>query len=104
MKWVFVDSKTRKPRRSSSGKRFLLGELIGEETRISFSSDKSLDGLVGKIVDETLNTFVLHTGKGLRTIPKVSCTFSFPDAGVEVSGRLLLQRPEDRTKKLFGKL
>ncbi len=92
--------KTRETRLTAGQKNFLAGELIGERVEVKFASDAGLVGLRGKIVDETLNTFVLHTGKGLSTIPKVSCTFAFPDAGIEVAGELLLQRPEDRTKKL----
>ena len=97
-------SSTRKPRFKPAEKEFLLGELIGRRVRIAFASEKSLLGLEGSIQDESLNTFVLHTGKGIKRVPKTSCTFAFPDAGVTVEGRLLAHRPADRTKKLYNRI
>ena len=101
---VFVSSNTRKPRFKPAEKEFLLGELIGKRVRVAFASEKSLLGLEGLIADETLNTFVLHTGKGTKRVPKTSCTFAFPDAGLLVEGRLLMHRPEDRTKRLYNRI
>ena len=84
--------------------RFLLGELIGARVAVCRSSCRDLVGLEGRIEDETLNTFVLHTGKGLKRVPKRSCTFAFPDAGVEVDGSILAVRSEERTKRLSSLL
>ncbi len=101
---VFVSSKARKPRFKPAEKEFLLGELIGKRVKIAFSAEPSLMGLEGSIEDESLNTFVLHTGKGTKRVSKTSCTFAFPDAGVTVDGKLLLHRPQDRTKKLYNRI
>ena len=91
-------------RLSRQQKEFLLGELVGERVRIAFAADKGLVGLEGKIADETMNTLVLHTEKGLRRVPKNSCKFAFPDAGIEIEGAVLAHRPHERTKKLGQKL
>jgi len=79
---------------------FLAGELIGEKTSVVKSSSKGFQGLEGKIVDETRNTFVLETRRGRKTVPKKECVFLFPASGVKADGSLLVSRPEDRTKKI----
>ena len=79
---------------------FLAGELIGETAKVEWSSGKGFQGLEGKIMDETKNTFVLETVKGRKTVPKKECVFFFPARGVRAEGELLVSRPEDRTKKI----
>lgn len=85
---------------SQSGFEFLAGELVGERAKVEESSDKGFQGLEGKIVDETRNTFVFETRKGRKTVPKKECVFYFPSSGVSANGELLVSRPEDRTRKL----
>lgn len=80
---------------------FLAGELIGEQVVVEWSSDKGLAGLAGRIADESAGTFVLETPAGEKRVPKKACAFLFPGAGVRVEGKLLLMRPEERTKKLL---
>ncbi len=60
-------------------------------------------GLKGTVVDETRNIIVLDDGKKERKIPKSEVKFLFrlPTALVEVQGKLLVGRPEDRVKKRF---
>ncbi len=60
-------------------------------------------GLKGTVVDETRNIIVLDDGKKERKIPKSEAKFLFrlPTALVEVQGKLLVGRPEDRVKKRF---
>ncbi len=79
---------------------FLAGELIGERVKVELSSGKGFQGLEGKIVDETRNTFVLGTLEGRKTVPKKECVFFFPGSGVSADGKMLVSRPEDRTRKL----
>ena len=74
-------------------------ELIGLKTKVADSSNPSLAGLEGKIIDETKNLLILEA-KGLeKKVPKKDCTFSFPQYKVRIKGTVLLARPEDRTKK-----
>ncbi len=86
---------------SSQERLFLSGELIGEKVLVEWSSDKGLAGLAGRIVDETVGTFVLDTPSGEKRVPKKACAFFFPVAGIAVAGKLLAMRPEERTKKLL---
>lgn len=79
--------------------QFLAGEFIGRDLRVISSSGKDLANVSGKIVDETSNTFVVQTQNGKRSVPKNSCVFQIN--GVQVEGKSIIGRPEDRTKKFL---
>ncbi|MBU1197487.1 ribonuclease P protein subunit [Candidatus Micrarchaeota archaeon] len=85
-------------------KAFLLSEFIGEMVRVQTSSCRDLQGVEGLILDETKYTFLLHTSKKRKRVPKAGNTFYFPERKVEAKGSLLLYRPEDRTKLLGRRL
>ena len=77
-------------------------ELIGLEARITKAVDPKKIGFAGKIVDETQKTLLIRTPQGEKQIAKKECSFEFiiPNGQrVEVDGRLLVGRPEDRMKK-----
>ena len=77
-------------------------EFIGTQARIAQSAHLGYIGLAGPVIAETRNTLTLvHQGqpksviKGLATFD-----FSFDDGTtVEVDGKLLVGRSEDRLKK-----
>lgn len=97
-----------------------LHELIGLNVKITNSSSRELIGLEGKVVDETKNLLVIETEKKekkirlpthrqssfqnvrLLKIPKISSTFLFTlenGEKVELKGKEIAFRPEERTKK-----
>ena len=82
-------------------------EFIGTEVRVARSSHDGNVGISGKVISETRNTFgILHDGKR-KTLTKDSSIFhfKFPDQTiVEINGRLLTGRPEDRLKKSLRRL
>lgn len=81
-------------------------ELIGLKTRIEKSTDNTQKGLSGTVVDETYNTLKIETKDSEKTLIKENCIFIFtlPDkTKVQVDGKLLVSRPEDRIKKKFPK-
>jgi len=81
-------------------------ELIGLKVRIKKSKNPSQVGLKGRVVWETYRTLHVETEKGEKIIPKDVAVFVFtlPDGvKVEVDGKLLVGRPEDRIKKKFPK-
>ena len=85
-------------------KNLVRHELIGLEVKIKDSTDPTQKGLKGRVVDETQRTFVIETRKGEKIIPKANCIFIFTlpnKTKVEVDGKLLVSRPEDRIKKRF---
>lgn len=81
-------------------------ELIGLDARVVRGSDPSIEGLGGRIVDETMNTIEIETKGGIKTLDKKSVVLAiqFPDGEYEVPGREILQRPEERLKKLWTKV
>ena len=75
-------------------------ELIGLAVVVRRSTDPSLVGLRGRVVDETRNTFIVETAKGEKRVQKKGAEFAFGAEGVRVLGDEILFRPEDRIKKV----
>ena len=82
-------------------------EFIGTEGKIAKSQHADYVGIHGKAIDETKNTFTnLHKGQAKRVI-KHSAVFNFKFSDgtiVEIDGKLLVGRPEDRLKKTVKRL
>jgi ribonuclease P protein subunit POP4 len=81
-------------------------ELIGLGVLVEESHNPCLIGLSGKVVDETRNTFLLETERGMRRIPKsnTSLIFTLPDGRkVRVAGSILISQPENRINKRMHK-
>ncbi|AGN17150.1 MAG: ribonuclease P protein component 1 [Methanobrevibacter boviskoreani] len=91
-----------------TSKNLVYHELIGLHVEVSYSSTKSLIGLNGKVIDETKKTLTIETSDNCeKLLPKDVSIFQFkiPDGTwVEVDGRILLSRPEDRIKKRYKKI
>ena len=79
----------------------LMSELIGEQVEVTKSIRKELEGVKGKIIDETLNMFIIEKNSKEIKIPKELCWFKIK--GIEVNGKDLLFRPEERIKKYWRK-
>lgn len=94
------------PRLSGAAKAVARGELIFLPVEVVQASDAGLVGLQGTVVDETLHTLTVRVGDpgGRRVqVPKAGCTFrlTLPEGGtVDVEGRAIAFRSEDRTKKV----
>ncbi|MBU0898843.1 MAG: ribonuclease P protein component 1 [Nanoarchaeota archaeon] len=82
-------------------------ELIGLHVKIIDSTDPSVIGMEGRVVDETRNTFIIEKEDGnTKTVVKENCVFSFEyETGkcVKVDGKILVARSEDRLKKKVKK-
>ena len=77
-------------------------EFVGKEVKIFRSSNPSHLGLKGRIIDETRNTFGIIDREKEKTIPKKTSIFHFRmDDGttIEIDGKILIGRPEERLKK-----
>jgi ribonuclease P protein subunit POP4 len=82
-------------------------EFIGTEAKVARSTHPGYIGISGKIVDETRNTFTLMDESKRKIVAKDSTIFHlrFPDGTtVEMIGRLLTGRPEDRVKRSIRRL
>lgn len=71
-------------------------ELIGLNVKVEEHSDENIEGLKGKVVDETRNMLVIDGKK----VSKKEAVFVFElgDEKVEIDGELIQKRPEDRVK------
>lgn len=82
-------------------------EFIGTQAEVAKSKHRDYAGVSGKIMDETRNTFTILSNGIRKAIVKESAVFhfTFPDRTVvEINGRLLVGRPEDRLKKHIRRL
>ncbi|MEM2785057.1 MAG: ribonuclease P protein subunit [Candidatus Nitrosotenuis sp.] len=75
-------------------------ELIGLQTQVVNSTNKTIVGLTGKIVDETKFMFTLQTIHGLKMIPKQHSIWKFTlnEQELLIDGNIIAKRPEDRLK------
>lgn len=82
-------------------------EFIGAEGEVAKSPHEDYVGVGGKVVTETKNTFTFQSNGKKRSVIKESAVFNFKfDDGtiVQIDGRLLVGRPEDRLKKTIKRL
>jgi len=83
-------------------------ELIGLPVKVVKSSHKGFVGIEGKVVNETKNTLTIEEDDSIeKIIPKGVATFHFnlPDGNIiEIEGKIIIARPEDRIKKKFRKI
>ena len=82
-------------------------EFIGTEGKIAKSQHEGYVGIHGEVIEETKNTFtILHEGKTKNVIKEAAVFhFKFSDGTiVEIDGKLLVGRSEDRLKKSVKRL
>ncbi len=82
-------------------------EFIGLHAKVVASRHQGYVGIEGTVLDETYNMFVIRHEGRRKMVPKAVCVFhfTFPDGTiVEIDGRLLVGRPEDRLKKRLRRL
>ena len=82
-------------------------EFIGANGIIAKSLHEGYVGLNGTVIGETRNTFtLLDEGKAKNVIKEFSVfNFTFNDGTVvDIDGKLLVGRPEDRLKKSIKRL
>lgn len=86
---------------SQTTKNITRHELIGLSVEVAEAKNKSLIGLNGKIVDETKNTLIIEVGNKTKTLLKGNIALKIKLEGktIQVDGRLLVGRPEERIKK-----
>ncbi|MEL0331984.1 MAG: ribonuclease P protein subunit [Candidatus Poseidoniales archaeon] len=76
---------------------------IGRSMTISTSTDPTLTGRQGIVVDETRNTLALLEGDQRLVLNKASITFTVDDSDVVIQGAMVGQRPEDRIHRTYRK-
>ena len=80
-------------------KKILMAELIGKKVEV-IEASTPVKGIKGTIINETKHIITIKTTKGNKMVQKNQATFRIwaKEGPVDVEGKLLEQRPEDRTK------
>jgi len=75
--------------------------LIGRKVEIVDSSNETLKGIKGKVVDETKNLLMIDTGKKVKKVLKKEVRFRVTtnEGLVIIDGQVVVGRPEERLKK-----
>jgi ribonuclease P protein subunit POP4 len=87
---------------SITKRNLLQHELIGLDVEVIKSSDQSVVGKSGKIVDESHHMLVVEEKGKLKRLQKSTAVFrvTLPNGEkINVNGRKLVSSPEDRIKK-----
>ena len=77
-------------------------EFIGLEVKVVKSKNPTLVGISGRVVDETRNTFTILKNDNKKVVVKDTSVFHFVlmnGTVVEIDGKVVMGRPEDRIKK-----
>ncbi len=77
-------------------------EFIGLDVTVAKSSNSHVVGISGRVVDETRNTFTILRNDTRKVVVKDTAVFDFviPDGTVvEIDGKVIMGRPEDRIKR-----
>jgi len=81
-------------------------ELIGLNAKVARSSHPSYVGIEGRVLNETRNTITILHKNEKKVVIKNTAIFNFimPDGTiVEIDGKAIIGRPEDRIKKRVKK-
>ncbi len=82
-------------------------EFLGLELTVVKSLNYSNVGITGKVVNETRNTFTISQNGEQKVLVKDTSVFSFimtDGTVVEIDGKAIMGRPEDRIKKRLRRL
>lgn len=73
-------------------------ELVGKEIEVISSTNKSMEKMQGKVVDETKETISLYHGGKTKVLLKKMVTIKILPSGPVLPGRDIIKRPEERLK------
>jgi len=87
--------------------RIVQREFIGLNAEVVRSSNPTYVGISGSVVDETRNVLFIMYQNQKKAIIKNTALFHFTMSDgtvVEINGKVIVGRPEDRIKKRFRRL
>lgn len=82
-------------------------EFIGTIGAVADSPHSGYLGIQGQVLRETRNTFLIQQNNEKKTVIKDQAVFQFTFSNgtvVEIDGKLLVGKPEDRLKKTMKRL
>ena len=88
------------------GPSIIQHEFIGLRVKVTDSSHSGYIGTIGEVINETRNTLTIFNGEKEKIIVKGVSTLHFYVGNdvVEIDGKNLIGKPEDRIKKRIRKL
>ncbi len=75
-------------------------ELTGRVLTVVSSTDSSLNGTRGLVINETKNTFHILDNSRKKIIPKSNCIFNFTNNPDSINGLSLIGKPQNRLAKV----
>ncbi len=76
------------------------GEIIGFTIEVVEAENKQIQGLRGKVVDETANTIVIeHDDREIKILKDQILKLEIIELSIRVAGHVLKGRPEERIKR-----
>ena len=82
-------------------------EFVGTTSTVASSPLSGYIGIRGEVVGETRNTFTIQQQGKAKRVAKDQAVFQFQFSDgtvVEIDGKLLVGKPEDRLKKTMKRL
>ncbi len=82
-------------------------EFVGAIAQVTESPHAGYLGICGAVLNETRNTFAIQQNGKAKNVVKEQAVFQFKFADgpvVEIDGKLLVGKPEDRLKKTTKRL
>jgi ribonuclease P protein subunit POP4 len=82
-------------------------EFIGTNAAVASSTHAGYLSIIGPVLGETRNTFLIQQDGVAKTVVKDQAVFQFQFSDgtvVEIDGKLLMGKAEDRVKKMVKRL
>jgi len=82
-------------------------EFVGTQANVVRNTNRNSIGIHGRVIDESKNTLSILDGGTKKIVMKANSVFHFTfqdKTVVEIEGKLLMGRPEDRLKKSIRRL
>ncbi len=80
----------------------IAGEFLGREITVVESTNPTIEGIKGSVVNETKNMFLIASSGRVIKVPKSICRFSINmgERKFVVDGKFICYRPENRLKEI----
>lgn len=75
-----------------------LAQLISEEVEVIESTNATLRGLIGKVIDESKESLSVETKEGIRVLLKRAISIKVVRTKSIIRGKDITKKPEDRIK------
>ena len=75
--------------------------FLSRNIRITESTDPTLIGISGQVIDETRRTIVVQTSNGMKVLAKDVISFTLDLEDKVIAGFTVTQRPEDRINRKY---